>query len=153
MPDQLFHFQHAKRGDREHFELAKSQTGFLQFVCIPLWQELVRLETLVQNGLQPVMPRKSMSLNPPSAYAHAAHAAHESRESNRRRQVEPLNLMPELRESHTMSMGETDPSGPKLNHSSSFQLGVAVRLLAECQDNLLAWQNLQSLPNAVNEEP
>lgn len=80
--------------DREHFELAKSQTGFLQFVCIPMWQELVRLENMVQAGGVQVMPRKSMSLNPTG-----------DRRSRMAGPAEPLNLMPELRESHTMSLG------------------------------------------------
>ena len=76
-------------------------------------EELVRLENLVQaGGERPVMPRKSMSLNPP-AVAVGAHGP-------RSRPVEPLNLMPELRESHTMSLGESpDPSCRVLNHSSS----------------------------------
>eukprot|EP00435_Cladocopium_sp_Y103_P022937 s1071_g5.t1 len=113
--------------DREHFELAKSQTGFLQFVCIPMWQDRSG------HGAQ-VMPRKSVSLQPPAG-----------ERRSRMGPAEPLHLMPELRESHTMSLGESpDPS---------FSVGVALRLLVECQENLAAWQNLPSpgLPNAVRE--
>ncbi|CAL1143502.1 unnamed protein product [Cladocopium goreaui] len=110
--------------DREHFELAKSQTGFLQFVCIPMWQELVRLENMVQAGGVQVMPRKSMSLNPTAG----------DRRSRMAGPAEPLNLMPELRESQTMSLGESpDPSCRVLNHSASFSVGVALRLLVQCQ--------------------
>ena len=133
--------------DRENFELAKSQTGFLQFVCVPMWQELVRLENVVQSGGVQVMPRKSMSLNPPSGVSQPRGSRHAG-------PMEPLNLMPELRESQTMSLGESpDPSCRQLNHSSSFRLGlgVALRLLVECQDNLAAWQNLQSLPHSLDE--
>jgi len=38
--------------DRRGFEIASSQLGFLQFICLPTWKEISRLEILLQGHLR-----------------------------------------------------------------------------------------------------
>lgn len=39
--------------EREGFDMAKSQVGFLQFICLPTWKELARLEDMLDKLEEP----------------------------------------------------------------------------------------------------
>jgi len=48
--------------DREGFVLATAQVGFLQYIALPTWKELVRLEQAVQSLVRPATPASAKGL-------------------------------------------------------------------------------------------
>lgn len=51
--------------EREGFKLAASQVGFLQFICLPTWRELSRLEEVLAAQAARVQPLSKPQIPPP----------------------------------------------------------------------------------------
>lgn len=124
--------------DRNNFDLSKSQTGFLQFICLPMYEELVRLDELLENRLQlrqRKKPATSVSL-------------HVSRHGLK---VLPLDdIVPSEQELKVESrLSRSFTGGMPLEECTAAAqnkgtLRIAQQLLDQCTDNMNSWKNLHA---------
>jgi len=126
--------------DRNNFDLSKSQTGFLQFICLPMYEELVRLDELLESRLQLKQRKKPAT----SVSLHVSRNGHGLK-------VLPLDdIVPSEQELKVESrLSRSFTGGMPLGECTAAAqnkgtLRIAQQLLDQCTDNMNSWKNLHA---------
>ncbi|CAE7411952.1 PDE1A [Symbiodinium natans] len=121
--------------DRHNFDLSKSQTGFLQFVCIPMFEELGRLDDLLESGCELNKQRKK-----PVTSVSLHLSRHDMKVVPWEDVVPSVELKVESRLSRSFT-GGVPPEVDKHHLPGRVTIRIAQKLLLQCKDNMNSWKN------------